>query len=77
MTQLPYKALFFCTGNFARSILGEYLIRRYGGGRFESYSAGTQPSGKVNPIVLRVLRESYKIDASDECVEVGAKTDRC
>jgi hypothetical protein len=54
-----------------------YKALLFCGGRFESYSAGTQPSGKVNPIVLRVLRESYKIDASDECVEVGAKTDRC
>jgi protein-tyrosine-phosphatase len=61
----PFKILFLCTGNSARSILGEYLIRRIARGRFESYSAGANPSGKINPIVLRVLKENYKIDASD------------
>jgi protein-tyrosine-phosphatase len=61
----PFKILFLCTGNSARSILGEYLIRRIGRERFESYSAGANPSGKINPIVLRVLKENYKIDASD------------
>lgn len=65
MTRPPYKILFLCTGNSARSILGEYLIRRYSLGRFESYSAGSNPSGKVNSTVLRVLRENYQIDASD------------
>lgn len=61
----PFKILFLCTGNSARSILGEYLIRRIAPGRFESYSAGANPSGKINPVVLRVLKENYKIDASD------------
>jgi protein-tyrosine-phosphatase len=65
MTTQPFKILFLCTGNSARSILGEYLIRRIGRHRFESYSAGAQPSGKVNPIVLRVLKENYNIDASE------------
>ena len=59
------KILFLCTGNSARSILSEYIIRRVAPGRFESYSAGAKPSGKVNPLVLRVLKESFKIDASD------------
>jgi protein-tyrosine-phosphatase len=65
MSTQPFKILFLCTGNSARSILGEYLVRRIGRERFESYSAGAQPSGKINPIVLRVLKENYKIDASD------------
>ena len=65
MTTTPFKILFLCTGNSARSILGEYLIRRIGRGRFESYSAGANPSGHINPLVLRVLKENYKIDASD------------
>ena len=65
MPTQPFKILFLCTGNSARSILGEYLIRRIAPGRFESYSAGAQPTGKINPLVLRVLREHYKIDASD------------
>ena len=65
MSTKPFKILFLCTGNSARSILGEYLIRRIAPGRFDSYSAGAKPTGNVNPLVLSVLREHFKIDASD------------
>lgn len=58
------KILFLCTGNSARSILAEYLLRRLAP-RFETYSAGSDPKGQVHPLALRVLREVYKIDASD------------
>lgn len=61
----PHKILFLCTGNSARSILGEYLIRRIGGNRFESFSAGTEPTGTVSPYAIRVLKDLYHIDASD------------
>lgn len=64
-THRPFKILFLCTGNSARSIFGEYLIRRIGGGRFESFSAGSDPRGEVNPYALRVLSELFGIDASD------------
>ena len=60
----PFKILFLCTGNSARSIFGEYLIRKLGKGRFESYSAGADPRPQINPYTVRVLRESFKIDAS-------------
>jgi arsenate reductase (thioredoxin) len=60
----PFKILFLCTGNSARSILGEYLIRKLGKGFFESYSAGADPRPQVNPYAMRVLQESFKIDAS-------------
>lgn len=60
----PFKILFICTGNSARSIFGEYLIRRIGGPLFESYSAGAQPVGSVNPYAQRVLKDTYHIDAS-------------
>jgi len=61
----PFKILFLCTGNSARSIFGEYLIRKLDKGRFKSYSAGADPRPQVNPYALRVLQESFKIDASD------------
>jgi arsenate reductase len=59
-----FKILFLCTGNSARSIFGEYLIRRFGLGRFESYSAGADPKPHVNPYTIRVLRNAFKINAS-------------
>ena len=58
----PYKVLILCTGNSARSIVGEYLLREKGAGRFEVYSAGAKPSGTVNPLSLWVLKKHYGID---------------
>ena len=60
----PAQVLFLCTGNSARSILGEYLLRRAAGERFEVFSAGAFPTGKVNPFAVRVLKDVYGIDAS-------------
>lgn len=64
MRSIPFKILFLCTGNSARSILGEYLLGHIGAGRFETVSAGADPTGRVNPLALRVLAEDYGIDAS-------------
>lgn len=59
----PFKVLILCTGNSARSILGEYLLRAKGRGRFEVHSAGSHPTGRVNPLAVRTLREKYDLDA--------------
>jgi arsenate reductase len=59
----PFNVLILCTGNSARSIFGEYLLRAKGRGRFEAYSAGSHPTGRVNPLAVQVLKERYGLDA--------------
>jgi arsenate reductase len=73
-----FNVLFLCTGNSARSILGEVLLNKIGNGQFKAYSAGSMPSGRVNPNAIALLQrlgystEGLRSKSWDEFAVPGA-----
>jgi arsenate reductase (thioredoxin) len=74
----PYQVLFLCTHNSCRSVIAECVLNHIGGGRFIAHSAGSQPSGRVNPDALALLQrlgyscEGVRSQSWDDFAQAGA-----
>lgn len=78
MPNKVYNVLFLCTGNSARSIIGESIVEKLGQGRFRGFSAGSYPKGAVNPHTIATLEamrfptEGLRSKSWDEFARPGA-----
>ena len=78
MLERTFNVLFLCTGNSARSVLAEAYLNHRGRGRFRAYSAGSHPTGKINPGAIELLERlqiptaGLRSKAWDEFAQPGA-----
>ena len=78
MVRKPYNVLFLCTGNSARSIMAEALLRHWGKDKFNALSAGSRPNGRVHPRTMAILEmmdfsvDGLRSKSWDEFVAEGA-----
>lgn len=74
----PFNVLFLCTGNSARSILAEAILNNAGAGKFQAFSAGSQPKGQVHPEARKLLQSlgfdtrGYRSKSWNEFAKPGA-----
>jgi protein-tyrosine-phosphatase len=80
MADRLYNVLLLCTGNSARSIIGEAILNKLGAGTFRAYSAGSQPKGRINPNTIQLLQSlgydisGYRSKSWDEFAKAGEPT---